>query len=266
MKDYRHVEVNESNLEELIRHYASKIEDGLIYIDHQVKTDRDRRLDVLLVDSGGALIVAELKVFEDDGMLLQGIDYYDYVTRHHDSICRTYSKHKIEVTEPPRLMFIAPSFSIGFLERCKWISIPISLYTFQCIRIENDDDIIPVFTEVNAPTIPKPPIARMSIDETLEYITDSDVRKTASDFLTEVKSWDSDNIALDPIQDWISMKYKGRTFAYLGPRRKFFGFQISDNEGNWPWITVHAENQDVELENARSLLRISIDKAKVQNK
>ena len=265
MKNYTQIQVNENTLEELIRHYSSKIEEGLIYVDHQVKTDREKRLDVLMVDSGGSLIVAELKVFEDDGMLLQGIDYYDYVTRNHEFLCHTYSKHKIKTSEKPRLMFIAPRFSIGFLERCKWLSIPVSLYTFQCIKIENENDIIPVFVEINAPAIPKPPIPRMSIDEVLEYITDSDIKKIAFDFLEEIKNWDSDNIVLDPIQEWISLKYRGRTIAYLGPRRKFFGLQISDMEGNWPWITVHAENQDAELDNARNLLRISIDKVKAQH-
>ncbi len=33
-----------------------------------------------MVDSGKSLIVAELKAVEDDGMLLQGLDYYDYVS------------------------------------------------------------------------------------------------------------------------------------------------------------------------------------------
>ncbi|KKM01404.1 hypothetical protein LCGC14_1794790, partial [marine sediment metagenome] len=41
------------------------IEDGLKYIDHQRNTDRGP-LDVLFVDSGNALVVAELKINEDD--------------------------------------------------------------------------------------------------------------------------------------------------------------------------------------------------------
>lgn len=48
MKNYSQVEVSENELEELIRHYSPKIEEGLIYVDHQLKTDRERRLDVLM--------------------------------------------------------------------------------------------------------------------------------------------------------------------------------------------------------------------------
>ena len=36
MKDYNYVEVNENNLAELIRHYTSKIKDGLFYIDRRI--------------------------------------------------------------------------------------------------------------------------------------------------------------------------------------------------------------------------------------
>ncbi len=259
MKNYSQVEVSENELEELIRHYSPKIEEGLIYVDHQLKTDRERRLDVLMVDSGGALVVAELKVFEDDGMLLQGIDYYDYVTRNHEFICRTYPKYKIKPSEQPRLMLIAPSFSISFLERCKWLSIPTFLYTFQCVKIEGDNDIIPIFAEVNPPTMIKPPAPRQTADQVLEYITDLDMRGMASALLDEIKSWDEENIAIDPIQYYISLKFKGKVFAYLGPRRRFFGLEVFNPDSNWPWITVHAENKDIELENVRKMLKTSIE-------
>ncbi|MFC2017080.1 hypothetical protein ACFLUD_01540 [Chloroflexota bacterium] len=260
MKDYSIVEVNENTLEELIRHYAGKIEGGMKFIDHQVKTDREKRLDVLVVDSGGALAIVELKVWEDDGMLMQGIDYYDYASRHIDSISKTYEKFNIKPDQPPRLILIAPSFSIPLLNRCKWINIPISLYTYKCIKTDDDNDVMPVFTEINTPKIPKPPPARKSVSEVLEYITDDNIRKIAKDFLAEVKNWDKDNIVVDPIQDWISMKYKGRVFAYLGPRRRFFGFQTLDQDGNWPWLVV---NQVGELDEIRNLFRTNIEKFKL---
>jgi hypothetical protein len=259
MKNYANTEVSENTLEELIRHYASKIEEGLVYIDHQLKTDRERRLDVIMVDSGGALVVAELKVMEDDGMLLQGIDYYDFITRNHEFLCRIYSKYNIKPTEQPRLMFISTSFSISFLEKCKWLLMPVSLYIYKCVRVEGDDDIIPIFTEINPPTLIKTPALRMTINQVLEYITDLEMREIAISFLTEIKSWDEQNITIDPIQGWISLKYKGKVFAYLGPRRRFFGFEVISDDGNWPWITVKDDSKEADLENVRKLLKTGID-------
>lgn len=74
MKPYKKIDVSEAALEDLVRRYASLIEDGLVYVDRQKPTGGGR-LDVLMVDSGKSLVVGELKVVQDDGMLLQGLDY-----------------------------------------------------------------------------------------------------------------------------------------------------------------------------------------------
>jgi len=68
MRRYKIVEVQEKDLEELVRKkYSEYIEQELKYVDHQKRTDRGP-LDVLFVDSGKALVVAELKVVEDDSI------------------------------------------------------------------------------------------------------------------------------------------------------------------------------------------------------
>ena len=136
MRKYRVIEVSETELEDLIRRAPELIEAGLEFVDHQAFTARGP-LDVLLVDSGRALVVAELKAVEDDGILVQGIDYYDYVLRNLDGFARAYRQHKIDPNQTPRLFLIAPSFSVTLLHRIKWINIPISLFTFQCIEFED---------------------------------------------------------------------------------------------------------------------------------
>ena len=72
MKAYTKTDVSERELEDLVRCSAGLIEEGLVYVDHQ-KPTAGGRLDVLMVDSGKSLVVAELKVTQDDGMLLQGL-------------------------------------------------------------------------------------------------------------------------------------------------------------------------------------------------
>ena len=66
-------------------------------------------LDVLLVDSGHAL-VAVLKISEDDSMLIQGIDYYDFVSRNVEAFARVYKEAHINPTQSVRLFLIAPGF------------------------------------------------------------------------------------------------------------------------------------------------------------
>ncbi len=136
MPQYKSIDVSERQLEDLIRQEANSIEEGVRYIDHQRNTERGP-LDVLMVDSGNALIVAELKIDEDDTMLVQGIDYYDCISKNIEGTSRAYKDFNMDPNQPVRLFLIAPSFSVSLLNRCKWIDIPISLFTYKCIIVED---------------------------------------------------------------------------------------------------------------------------------
>lgn len=251
MPGYTKIDVSEKQLEDLVRRYASEIEDGLVYVDHQHWTSAGGRLDVLMVDSGHAFVVAELKVVEDDGMLLQALDYYDYVASHVEAFARLYRQHDPDPRQQVRLFLIAPSFSQTLISRCKWIDAPISLFTYTCLRLEGSDEVIPVFSEQ---AIPSPPetVEVHHISDHLGYITDPDLRSLASAFLEEVASWDAKRIVLDAIKYAVSMKIDGRVFAYFEPRRKHFVVSTYNSEGTWTGYPVH--NAD-DLDMVRPLVR-----------
>lgn len=243
MKNYKKVEVSEAQFEDLIRQAPHLIEEGLRYVDHQRKAGRDP-LDVLMVDSGGALIVAELKVREDDGMLVQGIDYYDWITRNIEGLSRAYKSFDINPTQTPRLLLIAPSVSVKLLNRCKWIDIPISIFTYNCLKFEDSDELTPVFTEM---TIPSSPIIieTHSLEDNLRYITDTTSNELAKDIIEEIKTWDGNKIIIEPLKCDVSMKFSGRVFAYLYPRRNFFHIYTYDKDGVWSGYKIN-DYQDFE--------------------
>jgi len=250
MRKYKVVDVSEKQLEEMVRKAPDLIEEELKYIDHQKRTERGP-LD--------ALIVAELKVVEDDGMLVQGIDYYDYITSNIEGFARAYKDKKVDPTQKPRLFLIAPSFSVSLLNRCKWIDVPLSLFTFQCIAFEDGPkDIIPIFKEITIPSMPTK-VEVYTLDQRLNYITDSKVRQTVEDFLKEIKEWDADNILIEPTKYDISIKVSGRVFLYLGPRRKHFIIYTYDNENKWTGFPIQ---QDEDLEEVKILLKGNYEKFK----
>lgn len=197
MKKYRPIEVAEKQLEDLIRQNPDSIEEGLRFIDHQRMTERGP-LDVLMVDSGNALVLAELKITEDDTMLVQGIDYYDYISKNIEGIARVYKDFSIDPTQAVRLFLIAPSFSITMLNRCKWIDIPISLFSYKCITFEDSKEIIPVFSEITIPSVPEI-VETYTLDDRLKYITNPDTRKMVDDLIKEIRSWDASRIAVDDL-------------------------------------------------------------------
>lgn len=258
MRKYKAVGVSETQLEDMVRKAPDLIEEGLRYIDHQKRTERGP-LDVLLADSGKALVVAELKVVEDDGMLVQGMDYYDYITNNIEGLARAYKDKKIDPMQKLRLFLIAPSFSIPLLNRCKWIDIPISLFTIQCIAFEdNPKEIVPIFKEITIPSMPTK-VEVYTLEQRLSYMTDNKVRKTVENLLSEIKEWDKDNILIEPTKYDISLKVSGRVFAYICPRRKHFMIYTYDTDGKWKGFPVKS---DEDLKGVTILARSNYDKYK----
>jgi len=256
MRKYRVVEVSETELEDLVRRAPELIEEGLKFVGHQAFTARGP-LDVLLVDSGHALVVAELKVVEDDAMLVQGIDYYDYVLRNLDGFARAYKQHKIDSKQEPRLFLIAPSFSVTLLNRIKWINIPISLFAFQCIEFEDaKGEIVPVYKEVTAPAVPER-IEAYSLDDRYNYITDAKMRSLAQKLVAQIQEWDPERVLVEPTKYDISIKVSGRVVAYLYPRRKWFMVGTDDAQGKWTGYQVNSES---DLETAIPPVRSNFDK------
>lgn len=255
MRKYTKVDVSEQELEDIVRHTADLIEEGLVYVDHQKQTTGGR-LDVLMVDSGKSLVVAELKVVQDDGMLMQGVDYYDYVAMHVESFARLYRNHSIDPTQQVRLFLIAPSFSQTLVNRCKWLDLPVSLFTFNCLRFDGEEDIVPIFTEQQIPTPPEM-VEVIHLDDHLAYMTDPAVRAKAAALLDEIRDWKPGSISLDAIKYAISMKIGGRLFAYLHPRRQRFVIGTYDAEDKW---TDYPVDDDDDLEKAKDVMKAAMER------
>lgn len=261
MKKYNKIDIKEKELEDLVRRFPETIEDGLRYIDHQKYTDRGP-LDVLLVDSGNSLVICELKVVEDDNVLMQGLDYYDYIVNNLEGFARAYNSlgFNITPTQEPRLILVAPSFSIGLLNRCKWLDISISLFTYQCIILDIGDsnEIIPIFQEVTIPLKPRS-VEVYTLEQRLNYITDAAVRQNVSNLIHKLKEWDKTKTVAEATKYDISFKVSGRVFAYLSPRRNYYLISTYDQDGLWKSYKV--ENLD-DLEFALQIVKSNFDKFK----
>lgn len=231
MTEYSKVIVTEAHLEDLIRQDPSKLEQGLRFVDQQLKT-RYGRLDLLMVDSGGSLVVAELKVIRDDNMLGQGLDYYDFLSPLVDTYSRVYPNAGIDPSQPVRLMRIAPEISELLLHRCRWVDLPISLFEYQAISVEGVEHPLAIFTQRQIPSRPKA-VELPTVDGHLNYITDSAVRSSAERLVDNVRNLDPQLITTTATATYISMKRNGRVFAYLTASRKKYTVSAYDADGTW---------------------------------
>ena len=253
MLKYKNVDISEKELEDLIRQYPDPLD--LTYVDHQRFTDRGP-LDMIFVDSGKSFVIAELKVVEDDGMLMQGLDYFDYISRNFDGICNAYKKFEIDKKQDIRLILIAPSFSVNLLNRCKWLDVNLSLYTYSCIELNELKEKVLTFSEVTFPSRPQK-VEEYKLEDRINYLTDESLKILARSMISSIKEWEKSKILIEPTKYSLSMKYSGKVFAYFEPRRKYFLIYTYNEENKWTPYKI--DNQE-EVENVKVLMKFNIDK------
>jgi hypothetical protein len=131
--------VNEINL----------VEKGLTVICSNVPINDKTTLDILCHDSNGQLVILQLNVEEDDAMLLQGLQSFDYVDKFKSFLKATYNRHKIDDKEKPRLILIAPSFSDAVRRAVESMKgIRIDLYEWEYLKLGDHKGLRlqPIFT------------------------------------------------------------------------------------------------------------------------
>jgi hypothetical protein len=252
---YQKIDILERDLEELVRLHPHLIEEGLVYVTHQSHTGTGR-LDVLLVDSGKALVVAELKVVEDDAMLTQCLDYFDHVSTGIETYARLHRAHEIDPSQPVRMLLIAPSFSQTLVNRCKWIDASISLFRYTALRLDGQVQLIPVYFEQSIPSPQEAPVVHRQEDR-LGYITDATARARAAATIDWARTTWGNRLSVDPIKYSISLKVDNKVIAYVSPRRKSFLIYTYTSDDKWTPFTVQSDD---DLENPKSLVQAYADR------
>ena len=142
------------------------------------------------------------------------------------------------------------------MNRCKWFDLPVSLFTFNCLKFDDENDIVPIFSEQQIPTPPET-VEVIHLDDHLAYITYPAVRAKVTSLFDEIKNWRPGNISLDAIKGAVSMKFNGRVFAYLYPRRQHYLIGTYNAEDKW---TEYPIKDDDDLTNVKPLMKTAIEK------
>ena len=140
---------SKEELKQMISNEVGQIEKGLTVVCSDVPIDDKARLDVLCHDNKGQIVVLQLNVEEDDNMLLQGIRNLDYVDKFKSFLKVTYSKHKIDDKEKPRLVLVAPNFSETLRHAVEHMQgIHVDLYEWEYLKIGDHKGLRlqPIFT------------------------------------------------------------------------------------------------------------------------
>lgn len=236
------VELSEAELEEMLvseptYSEPTYIEEGMQVLARQFPTDSGP-LDVLASDTDKVLCIIELKNRADERHLDQGLRYYDWARMNLEGIARHFSG-KVDASQVPKLILVAPSFFSEMVRIAKYLSIPMDLKEYTCLQVGGGERVI-VCRSVEVGEPPGPP--SIPTDEVnLGNIENERVRTLCRKALDELRAA---GIEMRPkLNYWFSCWYRGKRFFYLGCKRQFFVLEVEKPDRSWSRIRVTNESE-----------------------
>ncbi|MEM3407081.1 MAG: endonuclease NucS [Candidatus Aenigmatarchaeota archaeon] len=217
-------------LEPLLVKNPDLIEEGMKVLARQLQTDIGR-LDILAVDSEGALVIIELKDEIDDEQLNQGIRYYDWAVRNLAWLASVYKN--VDPKKSPRLILIAPGFSENLKIIAKYTILNsedlLELKEYHAFELPNGQRAI-YFSSLEIGEIPERPEIP-TIEDKEQYIESEEVKQL---FRKSIEILKENGIEVKPIHGRrISLWYKEKRFAYIATRRNWFLCKVEKLDGSW---------------------------------
>lgn len=180
----------------------------------------------------------ELKVGEDDGMLLQALEYDDYVSSNRDRLAKEYEKlAKVVAEEDPRVILVASSFSERLKRAVRHFKPDISLREYSYLATNSGEKglyckEVPFEseTEYSAPA---------SLDSVFAYVNLPDVKTTCTKVHSDIKKLGQDMEAV-PAGNGVQVRYKckNRLIGGLTLRRTFLNLWWRKDDDNWDGVTL----------------------------
>lgn len=194
---------NEGELESWIISHPDDLEKGFTVLDHQVKA-KGGRIDILGVDKGRALTVVELKTYEDDDALLQGLDYVNWVVENISNLIKFYGSKSEEINaeETVRLILVAPSFSERLVATSRFLRDDVcrlSLMEYVFGQTKKKERIL-LCWEKDVPPIEifaEP----YTVDDYIEYVSEPEANEALRFVIERIKGL-NDKIELKATQAW----------------------------------------------------------------
>lgn len=233
---FKRLEINkERDLEHLIMKEPESVEKGLIYLTHQREANR-KFIDVLAVDADGVLTDIELKVAQDDEMLFQALEYYDYVSSNRDRLASEFEKRaKIIADEDPRIILIAPDFSDRLKRAVRYFKPSTILMEYAYLETESKERGL-FCREVHFDSeenYTRP----ISLENLFSHINQPKAREACDRIHEELCKAGTDIEAI-PRDGYIQYKCKNRVVGTISIRRTFVHVWVNLSGDKWDTIKV----------------------------
>ena len=232
---FKRLEINEErDLENLVAKDPEAIEKGLTYLTHQREAN-GKFIDVLAVDADGVLTVIELKIGQEDEMLFQALEYYDWVSSNRDRLAKEFEQRaKIVTAEDPRIILIASGFSERLKRAVRHFEPRTMLMEYAYLETKTGERGLYCqeiqFDSEESYTAP------ISLENVLSYINQPKAREACEKIHTDLCKVGSDIEAV-PRDGYVRYKCKNRVVGDIVLRRTFIHVWVN-LDGNWDSIKI----------------------------
>lgn len=223
---------NEKELHVIIEKELDALEQGLELLKYEFDLGIGKGTpDFLCVDSGGRLVIIEVKLQEDENVLFQALKYYNAIDKDRYAIKEMFSDKKIIPDEHPRIVLIAERFSDD-IRRLGTLVIPDVEFYEYTVLVTADGKQGLYCHPVSVPKIEEIPLKPATIAELKNYITKDSLKPFFDRLIEEIKGL---GIGIEEYttQGYVGFKFKNRQIALLLPHRQSFdiGAIIIDENG-----------------------------------
>jgi hypothetical protein len=227
----------ECDLEDMVIKDIEAVEKGLTFLSHQPPANGNF-IDVLAVDAGGVLVVMELKVEGEDEMLIQALDYYDYVYSNLDRLAKEFKEFKgvrVNTEEDPRIMLIASSFTDRLKRAARHVEPDIKLVEYSCLDVRGGG------RDLFCREVPNESeggfVASVPLERAFSYIANDKVRALSLEVHAQLLGIGADIEAV-PKETCVRYKWKNRRLGGIYMRRGFFWVGWDWGSDEWSEIKV----------------------------
>src|ERR1041385_3293438 len=209
----KYVPQSEAELHLIIQEELDALEDGLVLLQHEYTSGKGS-IDFLCVDSGGRLVIVEVKLHEDDNVLFQALRYYSALDKNRFLAADAFKRHKVDPADSPRIVIVAETFTDD-LKRLSTLVVPdVELFEYTVALTPTGDKGI-IYHAVSLPGGDRPVVEPRTVEKLTEYLRNEELKPTLSTMRHAIKGLGKD-IQEYATQSYIGYKHPGgRQFAYI---------------------------------------------------
>ena len=126
-------------IKKLISENYKMLGEDLTLIGKNLGTRGEKLWDLVGVDSKKRLVLIDVELRYTDKMLYQIVNRLDWSWEHVENIAKMYPSYEIDSNQMPRVIIIAPTYSLFFKKSITYLTYRIKLNLFSYVYLENGE-------------------------------------------------------------------------------------------------------------------------------